>query len=677
MQKWLTRGLGLLTLALFAPSLAAQAVRLEARPANLDVVIGTQAQLAVVAVDANGNVVPDAQVRVVGPRGSVSWSDGMVDGLAAGEHEIIATLVQGAGAAPITLRIPVQVRWPAIARVTIEPRENGLGFYEGTRQLVDAGAFHEDGSIRPDAPISWRSEDPSIAQVDRFGQVQAHRPGATRIIASVEGVDGALPVQVLPFPTGAAGLTRADGMADTPVRTGDVTRMVLMSSVDDLPIEWGVERINGQFANVGEQAGAQIVDGRFVADIPGVYRVHATAGPISETVTLEVVERDVVEELEVVGHGLTDWYRTTDLWVYEGVDGRDYAITGSKVAGGFAFFYDVTNPADIVKFDSIQADSRTINDVKVSPDSRYAVMSREGNSNRRDGVIIIDLADPRNPTVASVYEENLTGGVHNVFATETHLFALSGGDKYVIIDMSDIYNPTYVSEYNHPDSRIHDVWVRDGIAYSAEWGTGVVVVDVGNGRWGGSIDNPTLVTTFPLPTGATHAVFPYYSESADKMYLFVGDEIMSRNGLAWSGYPRSMGSYASRYDPETGTGGIPLTTQGYIQIVDFTDPENPEMVARYEVPEFGTHNFWIEDDRLYQAYYEGGVRVVDVSGELMGNLYNQGREIAVFKPAHPEGYTANATMVWGTQPFKGHVFFSDTNSGLWSVKLTPRTRTVF
>lgn len=677
MKKLLSGGLGLLILAFVAPSLSAQAVRLEARPADLTVVIGSQAALVVVAVDAGGNVVPDAQIRVVGPRGSVSWSDGMVDGLAAGEHEIIATLVQGEGAAPITLRIPVQVRWPAIARVAVEQSQDGLGFYEGTRQLVEADAFHQDGSIRPGASISWRVEDRSIAEVDRFGQIQARRPGSTRIIASVEGVEGALPIQVLPFPLGAASLTRADGMADTPIRTGDVTRLTLMSSVADLPIEWGVERINGQFANVGEQAGAQISDGRFVADIPGVYRVHASAGPVSETVTLEVVERDVIEELEVVGHGLTDWYRTTDLWVYEGMDGRDYAITGSKVAGGFAFFYDVTNPADIVKFDSIQADSRTINDVKVSPDSRYAVMSREGNSNRRDGVIIIDLADPRNPTIASVYEENLTGGVHNVFATDTHLFALSGGDKYVIIDMSDIYNPTYVSEYNHPDSRIHDVWVRDGIAYSAEWGTGVVVVDVGNGRWGGSIENPTLVTTFPLPTGATHAVFPYYSESAEKMYLFVGDEIMSRNGLAWSGYPRSMGSYASRYDPETGLGGIPLTTQGYIQIVDFTDPENPEMVARYEVPEFGTHNFWVEDDRLYQAYYEGGVRVVDVSGELMGNLYNQGREIAVFKPAHPEGYTANATMVWGTQPFKGHVFFSDTNSGLWSVKLTPRTRTVF
>ena len=76
------------------------------------------------------------------------------------------------------------------------------------------------------------------------------------------------------------------------------------------------------------------------------------------------------------------------------------------------------------------------------------------------------------------------------------------------------------------------------------------------------------------------------------------------------------------------------------------------------------------------AAWAHGVRTVDVSGELMGNLYTQGREMAVFKSAHPEGYTANATMVWGAQPFKGHVFFSDTNSGLWSVRLLPRMRPI-
>jgi hypothetical protein len=358
------------------------------------------------------------------------------------------------------------------------------------------------------------------------------------------------------------------------------------------------------------------------------------------------------------------------------MDGRDYVITGSKVSGGFAFFYDVTNPAAITKIDSIQVDARTVNDVKASPDGRYAVLSREGATNRRNGLVIVDMSTPREPRVAAIYEDGITGGVHNMFATDDYLYALSDGDKYVIIDMSDINAPRYVSEYNHPDSRVHDVWVHDGIAYSSEWGTGVVVVDVGNGRWGGSPENPVFVTSFPTPSGATHAAFPYFQESTGKTYLFLGDEIMNRRGLAWAGYPRSMGSYADRYDPETGTGGIPLVTRGYIQIVDFTDPENPEMVARYEVPEFGTHNMWIDDDKLYQAYYEGGLRVVDVSGELMGNLYTQGREIAVFKSASPAGYTPNATMVWGAQPFKGHVFFSDTNSGLWSVKLKPKTRPI-
>jgi hypothetical protein len=29
----------------------------------------------------------------------------------------------------------------------------------------------------------------------------------------------------------------------------------------------------------------------------------------------------------------------------------------------------------------------------------------------------------------------------------------------------------------------------------------------------------------------------------------------------------------------------------------------------------------------------------------------------------------NAPMVWGPQPYKGNIFFSDWNSGLWCVKL--------
>jgi hypothetical protein len=99
-------------------------------------------------------------------------------------------------------------------------------------------------------------------------------------------------------------------------------------------------------------------------------------------------------------------------------------------------------------------------------------------------------------------------------------------------------------------------------------------------------------------------------------------------------------------------------------------------VARYEVPEFGTHNLWVEDDVLYVAYYEGGLRMVDVEGELMGNLATQGREIAVFKAFDPTGFLRNQPNAWGPQPHKEHVFFSDFNSGLWSIRVQPRDRPV-
>jgi hypothetical protein len=443
--------------------------------------------------------------------------------------------------------------------------------------------------------------------------------------------------------------------------------------VADAPITWSY--LYQPDDSIAAPAGpAQIAGGRMVADVPGVYTAVASTGGTSAEYSFRVVSRDAVRKLEVVGQGREARVFTTDLWIWEGVDGRDYGLTGSKFGDGISFVWDVTDPTNIVKTDSIQVDARTTNDVKVSPDGRYGAISREGASNRRDGVVILDLADPAHPRVASTFEGNgVTGGVHNMYATNDYLFALAGGDKYVIVDVRDLDNPRYVSEYNHPDSRVHDVWVHDGLAYSAEWETGVVVVDVGDGRWGGSIENPVFVTSFPLTTGSTHAVFPYYQESTGRFLLIVGDERVQREGLAWEG---SGPDHRQQYDPETGTGGYPRATSGYTQIVDFSDPMRPVQLARYEVPEFGTHNMWVEDDVLYQAYYEGGVRMVDISGDLMGNLYTQGREVAVYKAFDPVGYIPNAAAAWGVMPWKGNVFFADINSGLWAVKMAPATRPV-
>jgi len=651
-------------------------VVLRATPERLELALGESATLAVSAIDAQGGLVEGVTIRLIGPRGSLEVQDGTVTALEPGEHEVIATASVAGSDGPVVRRVPVDVRWPAVERIDVVAADGRL--YAGTTLRHHATALHADGSERPDPRFQWRSSNPGIASVDRFGNVTGHAPGSVRITATLDGTGGALDYEVAPFP-GASIEIR--GGRDV-VRTGDVVDFdatVVDGSgrpVPDVPLTWSHNFTPTSFDHQAGSAAGQVRDGRFVADLPGMHTVLVTAGPLSARRTFEAEPRDVVRELEITGVGRQPDIRTTDFWVFEGVDGRDYSITGSKVADGHAFMFDVTDPTNIVKTDSVQVDARAINDVKVSPDGRYATMTREGASNRRNGVVILDLSDPAHPVIAAEVTERLTGGVHNAFPTETHVYALSAGDKYVIIDVADLENPEIVGEYDHPDSRVHDVWVHDGLAFTAEWETGLVVTDVGDGRWGGSVEDPKLVSTYALPTGGTHAAFPYYQESTGKYYVFVGDEIMSRRGLAWAGYPRSMGSYADQHDPETGLGGIPLTTQGYIQVIDFTDPENPEMVARYEVPEYGTHNIWVEDDVLYQAYYEGGLRVVDVSGELMGNLYTQGREMAVFKSVDPRGYTSNATMVWSAMPHKGYVFFTDTNSGLWAVKIQPEARPV-
>ncbi len=646
---------------------ARRVASLRAEPAEISVERGTSTPLSIVALDADGAVVEGVQIRVFGRGVSVDMDAGTVTGTAGGTGMVIASVVvpDDFDGTPAQLRVPVEVTWPAVDRIEIAARSPET-LYAGTSIRHRARALHADGSERPEATFSWSSSDETVATVDAFGVVHAHAPGSVTVRADAEGARGALTYEIPAFPATSLDI---EGGSEEALQ-GDVIAFEARAAgtagpVDDMPITWATYYVPDDTINAPGAAGI-IERGRFVGEAPGQYTIVATAGDLVARRTIDIRPRDAIREVEVMGQGSVSHVHTSDLWVYEGLDGRDYAVTGTWGGDGWAYFWDVTDPATVIPVDSIQVDARTVNDVKVSPDGRYAALSREGASNRRNGVVIIDLADPRAPRIASTFDEGLTGGVHNMFATDTHLFALSGGDKYVILDMSDIENPTFVSEYNHPDSRIHDVWVYDGIAYSSEWGNGVVVVDVGNGRWGGTIENPVFVTNVPYPVGRTHAAFPYYQESTGKVYLFLGDEILNRGGAAWagaglSGIPREPGQQ-------------PTVTSGYIHIIDFTDPENPKDVARYEVPEYGTHNLWVEDDVLYVAYYEGGVRAVDVGGELMGNLATQGREVAVFKAYDPDGFVSNGPMAWGPQPHKGHLFFSDFNSGLWSIRIRPKTR---
>ncbi len=635
-------------------------------PDSVTLEVGEKATLTATVHDGDGEVVDDATVifysrarRNVGVTQS-----GEVKAYRPGEFTLVAlvpsspTDTSPRANARARAEVAVTVPLPPVDRVTLQ--DVPPKFYVGTRPRVRATVADVTGTTRDDIPVVFGSSDSRTAAIDAFGFLTLGAAGAVEITAGAGDAVDVLPIEVEENPTIALDL---DASADSR-RTGDVIRFTASARdarglpVRGMPVHFAVGGETAPGIIAGGAAAHITEGGRFVAERSGTYTVIATTGAHTATKTVVIAPRDVRRRVEVVGRGRVLDRRSSDLWVWEGTDGRDYAITGTWGADGHALIWDVTDPSRIEKLHEPQVDARTVNDVKVSASGDIAVISREGASNRRNGFVVLGVGNPREGVpVLSEFTDQLTGGVHNVFIDEDHVYALSAGRRYDIISIEDPRNPERVGrvELDTPGHSVHDVWVTDGVAFSSNWTDGVVAFDVGGGGRGGTREQPVELGRYAYPSGWNHAVFPYKSRSTGTFYLFAGDEAYP--------YGVSGGDREER-------GGTPMRTAGWIHVIDWSDWDNPREVARYQVPEAGSHNLWVENDTLYVGYYyPGGLRVVDVSGELLGDLYRQGREIARFVPFDPDGYVANAPFVWGPQPYKGHIFFTDHNSGLWAVRL--------
>ena len=551
--------------------------------------------------------------------------------------------------------------------------------YEKTRIKFLAKVLDKAGVSRNDIKPTFESSNNSIASFDDFGNLSIKQRGRVQLSVSISNqrnkvIFSEINLRILRNPVRKIELSMNEGS----YRTGDVitfnarAKTASGKEITDVPIEFS---FTGE-ANYGiglPASGVVTPNGKFVAENPGEYTIYATSSGYTSSLTVKIKPRNIQKRAELIGHGLITDVFTSDLWVWQGVDefsDRDFAVTGTWEANGEAYFWEVTDPSNLVIIDTVTVDARTVNDVKVSADGRIGVITREGASSRKNGVVILDVSDPYNVKILSEFNDGLTGGVHNAFIYENHVFAVNNGRKYDIINISDPTKPWRVNSYelNTPGHSIHDVWIENGIAYSSNWSDGVHVVDIGGLQFSeenrytimnnpilqsagkGSVRNPVLMTSKHDTTGRNHAAFPFLSESTGSFYVIAGDEH----------FPFGLGEIQNKE---------PANPRGGYHFLNMNDYKNPVEEAIYQVPEAGSHNLWVQGDTLYTAFYQGGLRVVDISGELLGDLYKQGREIAFYLSNHPEGRIPNATMVWGPQPYKNHIFFADMNSGLYAVKL--------
>ena len=572
----------------------------------------------------------------------------------------------------IRANLIINVPSPPLDRIVFNQRPSKL--YSGTSTPLSVVVFEEADLKRSELNVKLTSSNKNVAEFDILGNLETKKSGSTTISARIENLKESFKINVVKNPVRKVTLS----LDKEEIRTGDVIVLnakTLNKSgriIDDIPITYSY---HGQ-ADYGEfalpAAGLVTEDGRFVAETAGLYTLIASSNGYSAQKTIKVVPRDVKKQVKLVGHGLISNVLTGDLWVWAGVDkheGKDFAVTGTWSSNGEAYFWDVTDPSNMTIIDTITVDARTVNDVKISEDGRVGVITREGASNRKNGFVILDVSDPYNVTISAEYNDDMTGGVHNVFIYENHVYAVNNGRKYDIINIDDPANPFRVGvfELDTPGHSIHDVWIENGIAYSSNWSDGVVAVDIGGAKFDetdrsksqfnpllsrtgqGSPSNPVKLASMEDPTGRNHAAFPFLSKSTGNFYIIAGDENFPWGVLA--------------------TKGQPSNPRGGYHFLNFTDPDNPKEEAIYEVPEAGSHNLWVFDDVLIAGNYQGGLRVVDISGDLLGDIYKQGREIGLYVPYHKEGKIPNAPFVWGAQPYKDYIFFADMNSGLYCIQL--------
>jgi hypothetical protein len=637
------------------------ALTVKIEPAEIAVEVGDTVRLRATAQDSAGRPVNDVNVRWFQSGGRFEGkvdSTGLVTGGSVGTLTVSALVSPRSGGSPAT----------GFGRVTVLPQPASTIRFDREVAKLYAGQSLEAGATpyaanndRRSDQVLWTSDAPAVLTVSPTGRLTAIRPGRARITARAGRASRSFTVTVAPNPVVALQIEPQT----TSVRTGDVVTLTFQARagggrpVDDIVPEWGISPGNGRIEP----------DGRFVADEPGTYRVSASFAGKTTEATVEVRPRDVRRPTTLVGR-VPIKFHAAEFWLHP--DGRHGYL--STIADR-VYAIDVSNPSTPVITDSVVVDARTINDVMTTEDGKYGVLTREGASTRKNGIVILSFEDPAHPKPIAEFTETVTGGVHSTFVYRGYVYLTDDATGSLrVIDIRDPYKPRQVARWqtkaDEAGNFLHDIDVKDGLAYLSYWNEGLVILDVGKGIKRGSPENPQLVSQYKYDlnslyreveaVGGPGFIRGTHTAWGSGKYVFVGDEVFSAK-------PR----------PTEGGGVIGLgRAYGRLHVIDVSNLAQPREVAHYEPKDGGSHNVWVAGDTLYMGDYQGGLRVLDISGELQGDLLRQDREIAHVVTGDSSGAVPNAPNAWGAIYRNGLIYVPDINSGLWIVKVEPKSELV-
>ena len=372
---------------------------------------------------------------------------------------------------------------------------------------------------------------------------------------------------------------------------------------------------------------------------------------------------DLVAHLSIAALGGGGGTELNDVWGWtDPQTGRQYALVGRT--DGTAFV-DVTDPGNPVYLGSLPTATTASSwrDIKVKNDHAFVIADNAG----AHGMQIFDLAqlrsasggDPQTFAATAVYEG--FGSAHNVVTAgegtaRAYGVGTTGGQDvpqgtncgagYHGVDLSDPADPQFAGCFNSSLGGIaapgytHDAQCvtyhgpdseHQGreICIGADE-TGISVADLTD------LDAPQQLATGTYPrTGYTHQGW----FGPDQRYFYLDDELDERNGLV--SHTRTL-------------------------LWDMEDLDAPVLVTQHTGATTSIdHNQYVVGDRLYQANYTSGLRILDVSDPA------QPQEVGFFD-VYPANDNPTFDGAWSVYPFfeDGPLLVSGIGSGLFLLEAT-------
>ncbi len=323
-------------------------------------------------------------------------------------------------------------------------------------------------------------------------------------------------------------------------------------------------------------------------------------------------------------------YTFNDIWGYAN-SGKEYAVIGSlsKIS-----VVDVTNPYNVSLVGEVSPGmSSTWRDIKSYGNYIYGVSEANG-----EGLTVISAAGFNFGFVNITSQSNTEfDRAHNIFVDEPNgrLYVVGGrkGNQSKNIIVYDVAanpaNPVHIATSSLTGGYVHDVYVRNNIAYCSHGWFGFGVYDM---------TNP--VSPIELATQTTNGYNHSSWLSTNGDYAFICEEV-----------------------PES----LPILT------MDLTDLENNDIqvVASFKEPLLAPthvdnrpHNPFVVGNLMYVSYYQDGVVVFDVSNPTSPF------RVAFYDTSNNSNYFGYED-VWGVYPFlpSGKIIASDQYTGLYVLEL--------